>query len=167
MANITLKGASVHTVGNLPVVGSHAPDFTLAKADLSDSGLSEFKGKKVILNIFPSIETSICSASVRRFNLVANELKNTVVLCISLDLPFDHKRFCGTEGLNNVITLSAFRSPEFGKSYGVTMTDGGFRGLLSRAVIVLDESHKVIYTEQVPEIAQEPDYDKALSALGK
>ena len=165
MATITLKGSPVNTIGNLPAIGSVAPDFKLVKADLSEVSLKDFLGKQIVLNIFPSIDTGICAMSVRQFNAKAQSFKNTVVLCISMDLPFAHKRFCGAEGLNDVITLSAFRSPGFGKDYGVTLISGPMAGLLSRAVIVLDESGKVIYTEQVPEIAQEPDYAKAMAAL--
>jgi thioredoxin-dependent peroxiredoxin len=165
MATITLKGNPVNTIGNLPAKGSVAPDFKLVKSDLSEISLKDFRGKKVVLNIFPSIDTGICGMSVRQFNAKAQSLKDTTVLCISMDLPYAHKRFCGAEGLNDVVTLSVFRSPDFGKNYGVTMIDGTMKGLLSRSVVVLDESGKVIYTEQVPEIAQEPDYEKAMAAL--
>jgi thiol peroxidase len=165
MATITLKGNTIHTIGNLPAKGSIAPDFKLTKTDLTETVLSDYTGKRLVLNIFPSLDTRTCAASVRQFNTMAQNLKNTVVLCISMDLPYAHKRFCTTEGLDNVITASVFRSPEFGKDYGVTITDGTMSGLLSRAVVIIDEHKKVIYTEQVPEISQEPDYDKALSNL--
>jgi thioredoxin-dependent peroxiredoxin len=165
MAQITLKGNPIHTVGFLPKVGEVAQDFTLTKSDLSPVSLGEFKGKKVVLNIFPSIDTSVCAASVRRFNEEADKLKNTVVLCISKDLPFAHGRFCGAEGLKNVITASDFRDSNFSDSYGVRITDSPLAGLLSRAVVVINEGGKVIYTEQVPEIGQEPNYEKALAAL--
>ena len=165
MASITFKGNKVQTQGNLPKVGSKAPAFSLAKADLSDSSLNDYSGKKVILNIFPSIDTGVCATSVRKFNAEASKLHNTVVLCISRDLPFASARFCGAEGLNNVITLSEFRNDSFSLAYGVRMTDGPLAGLMSRAVVVIDEKGDVIYTEQVPEIAQEPDYDKALASV--
>lgn len=165
MAQITLKGNAVSTVGKLPATGTAAPSFTLVKSDLSEVGLADFTGKRVVLNIFPSLDTPVCAASVRRFNLEASSLPETVVLCISADLPFAHKRFCETEGIENVVSLSVFRSPEFGKDYGVTMTDGPLKGILSRAVVIVDGEGKVIYTEQVPEITQEPDYEAALKAM--
>lgn len=164
MAQITLKGSPIHTIGELPDKGSSAPDFTLVKQDLSETNLSDYKGKRLVLNIFPSIDTGVCATSVRKFNEKAAELKNTVVLCVSMDLPFAQARFCGAEGIQNVVTASAFRS-SFGDHYGVTIADGPLAGLLSRAVVVIDETGKVIYTEQVPEIAQEPDYDSALAVL--
>jgi thioredoxin-dependent peroxiredoxin len=165
MATITLKGNTIHTIGNLPAKGSIAPDFKLTKTDLTETVLSDYTGKRLVLNIFPSLDTRTCATSVRQFNARVQNMKNTVVLCISMDLPYAHKRFCTTEGLDNVITASVFRSPEFGKDYGVTITDGTMTGLLSRAVVIIDENKKVIYTEQVPEISQEPDYDKALKSL--
>lgn len=165
MAYITLKGNKIQTREDLPKVGTKAPDFLLIKTDLSDTSLKEYKGKKVILNIFPSIDTDVCAASVRRFNAEASKLKNTVVLCISRDLPFAAKRFCGAEGLNNVITASEFRDDNFSKAYGVRMVDGPLAGLLSRAIVVIDETGTIIYTEQVPEIAQEPNYEKALAKI--
>ncbi|MGI6657027.1 MAG: thiol peroxidase [Desulfobulbus sp.] len=165
MATITLQGNAIQTIGDLPAQGAAAPAFTLVKGDLSEVSLGDYKGKKVVLNIFPSIDTSVCAASVRRFNKVAGETAGTVVLCISADLPFAHSRFCETEGLKNVETLSVFRSPEFGKAYGLTMTSGPLAGLLSRAIVVIDAAGKVVYTEQVPEITQEPNYDAALAAL--
>ncbi|MDP4188736.1 MAG: thiol peroxidase [Bacteroidota bacterium] len=165
MSTIKFKGSPVHTIGSLPQSGSMAPAFSLTKTDLSESTLNDYKGKKVVLNIFPSLDTSVCAASVRHFNADSEKLPNTVILCISKDLPFAHSRFCASEGLKNVINLSEFKDFEFGKNYGVTMTDGPLAGLFSRAVIVLDEEGKVVYNEQVPEIAQEPDYAKALEAL--
>lgn len=164
MTTIKLKGNEIHTSGKLPEVGSQANDFTLTAVDLSDKSLSDYKGKRVILNIFPSINTGVCASSVRQFNKDAADLENTVVLCISKDLPFAQDQFCGAEGIKNVVMLSDFRS-DFGHEYGVQMTDGPLRGLLSRAVIVLDADGKVKYTEQVPEITQEPDYKSALAAL--
>lgn len=166
MANITLQGNPITTVGELPALNSQAPDFSLTKTDLSDCSLKDFVGKTVVLNIFPSIDTSVCAASVRRFNAEASGLENTVVLCISADLPFAHQRFCEGEGLEQVIPLSVFRSPGFGRDYGVTIADGPIAGLLSRAIVIIDAAGKVIYTEQVPEIGQEPDYEAALKALG-
>lgn len=164
MAQITFKDSPVKTVGELPAKETAAPDFSLVKNDLSEITLADCKGKKVVLNIFPSIDTGVCAASVRVFNSQAARLENTVVLCVSMDLPFAHARFCGAEGIDNVENASAFRS-DFGEVYGVTIADGPLAGLLSRAVVVIDENGKVIYTEQVPEIAQEPDYDAALAAL--
>lgn len=165
MASITLKGNPVSTAGELPATGSAAPAFTGVKTDLSECSLGDVAGKKVVLNIFPSIDTGVCAASTRRFNQEAGSLDNTVVLCVSVDLPFALGRFCGAEGLNNVVPVSVFRNPEFGSSYGVTIADGALKGLLSRAVVVIDESGKVVYTEQVPEITQEPNYEAALAAL--
>ncbi len=165
MAQITLKGNPVQTIGDLPTVGSMAPPFNLTQADLSETTLKAFAGRKVVLNIFPSIDTSVCAASVRRFNQAAAQ-GDTAVLCISADLPFALSRFCGAEGLKQVTVLSAFRAPDFGQAYGVTITTGPLRGLLARAVVIVDADGKVVYTEQVPEIAQEPDYSAALAALG-
>ncbi len=167
MSQITLQGNPVQTIGSLPAVGMPAPSFKLVKSDLSEANLQDLGGKNIILNIFPSLDTSVCAASVRRFNKEAGESPDTVVLCISADLPFAHKRFCEAEGLNDVISLSVFRSPEFGRDYGVTFTSGPLTGLLSRAVVIIDRSGKVVYTEQVPEIGQEPDYDAALLALSQ
>jgi len=164
MAQVTFKGNPLHTAGSLPKPGSTAPDFKLVKTDLSTLSLSDFKGKRVIMNIFPSIDTSVCATSVRRFNVEAGKLKDTVVLCISRDLPFAQKRFCGAEGLDTVIMGSEFRDSNFSDAYGVRVIDGPLAGLLSRAIVIADETGRVIYTEQVPEIAQEPDYDKALAA---
>lgn len=165
MAQITLKGNQINTSGTLPGIGSQAPDFILTNTDLADVSLKDFTGKRIVLNIFPSIDTAVCSASVRRFNAEAEKLDNTAVLCISLDLPFAHKRFCGAEGLENVFSLSELRKRDFGEKYGVRILDGPMAGLLSRAVVILDESGKVVYTQQVPEIVDEPNYESALNAL--
>lgn len=165
MANITLKGNPVTTIGELPSAGNAAPAFAGVKSDLSECKLEELAGKKIVLNIFPSIDTGVCAASTRRFNQEAQGLDNTVVLCVSADLPFALGRFCGAEGLENVVPVSIFRNPEFGSDYGVTITDGPLTGLLSRAVVVIDESGNVVYTEQVPEITEEPNYEAALAAL--
>ncbi len=165
MATTHFRGNPVNTIGELPIVGTNAPAFELVKTDLSDLTMAKLSGKRVILNIFPSLDTSVCAASVRRFNAEASKLENTSVVCVSKDLPFAHGRFCTTEGIENVIPASEFRSNNFGKSYGVMLTDGPLRGLLARAVVVLDENGKVKYTELVPEITQEPDYDSALAAL--
>lgn len=165
MATITLKGMEIHTGGSLPEVGSQAPAFSLTGGNLQDVTLADFAGKRVILNIFPSLDTAVCAMSVRRFNAEASKLDNTVVLCISKDLPFAQARFCGAEGLDDVITLSMMRDAAFGKDYGVNIIDGPMAGLLARAVVILDEKGNVIYTELVPEIAQEPDYEAALKQL--
>ena len=165
MAKITFKGNPVNTAGNLPEVGSKAPDFTLVKSDMGSLSLSELRGKKVLLNIFPSLDTSVCATTVRKFNELAAGTGNVVVLGISKDLPFAHGRFCTTEGISNLVTLSGFRDREFGRSYGVDYIDGPVVGLYSRAVVIIDEDGKVIYTEQVPEHTHEPDYDAALKAL--
>ena len=164
MAQTALGGNPVNTVGDLPEVGS-TPSFTLTKGDLSEVGPADFAGKKVVLNIFPSIDTPTCATSVRTFNERAAGLDDTVVLCVSADLPFAQGRFCGAEGLTNVQTASSFRS-DFGDQFGVALADGKLAGLLARAVVVLDADGKVTYTQLVPEIAQEPDYDAALAALG-
>ena len=163
MATITLHDTPIETVGELPAVGSNAPAFTLTKTDLSEVSLQDFAGKTVILNIYPSVDTGVCAASTRKFNEIASSNPNVVVLCISADLPFAHGRFCGAEGLENVVSLSNFRNADFGGNYGVTITTGALAGLLSRAIVVLKDG-KVTYTEQVPEIAQEPNYDAALAA---
>ena len=165
MASITLGGNPIKTSGELPKVGSKAPNFQLVKTDLSVTTLADFAGSKLVLNIFPSVDTGTCATSVRTFNVDASKLENTKVLCISRDLPFAHNRFCGAEGLENVIGLSDFKSGSFGKDYGLEITDGIFSGLHSRAVVVLDENGIVKYTEQVPEIADEPNYKSALAAL--
>lgn len=165
MAQVTLKGTPVKTSGELPAVGHESPAFTLTKMDLSELGLPDLKGKRVVLNIFPSLDTATCATSVRTFNKRANELPGAVILCISADLPFAQKRFCGAEGLDQVVPVSDFRNKRFGTDYGVAILDGALRGLLARAVVVLDKDSKVVYTELVPEIANEPDYDAALEAL--
>lgn len=165
MAKITLKGNKINTLGDLPKVGSQLLDFALVKNDLSVATLADYAGKKLVLNIFPSLDTGTCAASVRYFNQEAASLENTVVLCISRDLPFAQARFCGAEGLNNVETLSDFRGGSFGRDYQVEIVDGPLAGLESRAVIVADENGKVVYTQQVPEIVDEPDYAPVLAAL--
>jgi thiol peroxidase len=165
MTTITRQGIEIEISGNLPPIGTAAPPFSLAATDLADVGLSDFAGKKVILNIFPSIDTPTCAKSVRAFNEQAAAMDNTVVLCISPDLPYAHKRFCEVENIDNVIALSTFRTPEFGRDYGVTMISTQRRGLLARAVVVIDEKGKVIYTELVPELTREPDYQAALRVI--
>ncbi len=165
MAKITLQGTAIETVGELPEVGKAAPDFTLVKGDMSDVKLSDYAGKTVVLNIFPSVETPVCATAVREFNAAAADNPNAVVLCISADLPFAQERFCGAEGLKDVITLSTFRNPEFGTNYGVVITTGPIAELMSRAVVVVAADGTVKYTEQVPEIAQEPNYAAALAAM--
>lgn len=165
MASITLGGNPIHTTGELPKTGSKAADFKLVKNDLSVASLADFAGSKLVLNIFPSVDTGTCAASVRKFNEKASQLENTKVLCISRDLPFAQKRFCGAEGLENVINLSDFQNGSFGKDYGLEITDGPLAGLHSRVVVVIDENGTVAYTEQVSEIADEPNYDAALAAL--
>lgn len=165
MAKITLKGNPVETSGHLPEVGTQAPPFHLTRTDLSEFTLADLKGKRVVFNIFPSADTSVCALSIRTFNQRAAGLANTLVLAVSKDLPFAHGRFCAAEGIDNVIPLSAFRSPDFDERYGVLMIDGPLRGLLARAVLVVDESGQVVYHELVPEITQEPDYDAALAAI--
>lgn len=165
MAQVAFKGSPVPTVGELPGKGATAPAFTLVDTELADISLTDFKGKKVVLNIFPSIDTPVCAASVKRFNDAASSLDNTQVLCISVDLPFAHGRFCGAEGLSNVKTLSGFRDHNFGSDYGVHITDGALAGLFARAVVVVDAEGTVVYSQLVPEITDEPDYDAALAAL--
>lgn len=165
MAQITLKGNPIHTAGELPAKGNSAPDFKLTKTDLSDVQLKDFAGKRVVLNIFPSVDTAVCATSVRKFNEQVAGLKNTAVLCVSKDLPFALKRFCGAEGIEGVVAASSLRDEKFGKDYGVQITDGPLAGLFSRCVVAIDEKGKVIYTEQVPEIAQEPNYEAVAQAL--
>jgi len=165
MARITLKGNPINTIGDLVKTGEVAPDFKLTNTDLADVTLADYTGKRKVLNIFPSLDTPVCATSVRMFNEKASSLNNTVVLCISRDLPFAHKRFCVTEGLENVHSLSEMHTPGFGSNYGVSITDGPLKSLYSRAVVVLDEENKVLYTQQVPEIVDEPDYDAAIEAL--
>ncbi|WP_078085189.1 thiol peroxidase [Microbulbifer mangrovi] len=164
MANITLKGNPITTVGELPAVGSQAPAFTLVQGDLSEITLQDLAGKRVVLNIFPSVDTPTCATSVRTFNEKVSSLDNTVVLCVSADLPFAMTRFCGAEGIENVKLGSAFRA-SFGDDYGVAFETGPLKGLLSRSVVVIDENGKVVYTEQVAETADEPSYEGAISAL--
>jgi thioredoxin-dependent peroxiredoxin len=165
MAKITLDGTPTTTIGDLPEVGQPAPDFTLTKTDLSIVSLKDYGGSKLILNIFPSVGTGVCSASVRRFNKEASNLKNTKVICISKDLPFALSGFCGAEGLNNVEALSDFKDNAFGSDYGVRIKSGIFEGLHARAVIIVDEDGKVVYTQLVPDIGQEPDYTEVLNHI--
>ena len=164
MASVTFQGNTVSTTGELPKVGEKAPEFTLVKADLSEVTLSSLAGKNVVLNIFPSIDTGTCATSVRKFNEKAADLDNTVVICVSADLPFAAGRFCGAEGIENVITGSTFRST-FGSDYGVTFTSAPLTGLLSRSVVVINSDGNVIYTEQVAETTEEPNYEAALAVL--
>jgi thiol peroxidase len=167
MATITFKGNPVNTAGTLPAIGSIAPAFKLTAVDLSDVGLEKFQGKKKIINIVPSLDTGICQKSAIQFNKSVGDLQDTVLINVSADLPFAQKRFCDLEKLSHVVSLSTMRSPNFGKDYGVAMVDGPLAGILSRAVVVLDAKDKVVYSEQVPEIAQEPNYDAALAAVKK
>ncbi|AEH02049.1 thiol peroxidase [Lacinutrix sp. 5H-3-7-4] len=165
MANITLGGTPIETSGSLPKVGDQAPDFNLTVSDLSSQKLSDLKGHKILLNIFPSVDTGVCAQSAREFNKKASKMENTKVLCISRDLPFAQARFCAAEGLDNVMMLSDFKDGSFGKNYGLEITSGGFAGLHSRCVIALNENGIVTYTEQVPEIGEEPNYEASLQAL--
>ena len=165
MATVTLGGSSVNVNGKFPKSGDSAPDFSLTGKDLKDVGLKDYAGKRKVLNIVPSLDTPVCQKSTRVFNEKANALPNTVVLVIAADLPFAMSRFCGAEGLNNVVTLSTFRGHDFHTKYGVDIADSALKGLTARAVVVLDENNKVEYSQLVPEIAQEPDYDKALAAV--
>ena len=165
MAEFKLKGNVFNTVGNLPAIGSDAPDCTVVGADLSEVVLGSYKGKRVVLNIFPSIDTDVCAASVRRFNTEASNLDNTVVVCVSGDLPFAHGRFCGAEGLEDVVSCSDFREGAFGRAYGVRIADGPLQGLCARSVVVVNEEGNVVYTELCPETVEEPNYDAALAAL--
>ena len=164
MAAITLKGDTINTVGELPAVGSSAPDFTLTNGDLGEVSLDTFAGKKKILSIVPSLDTGTCAASAKRFDTEVAALDDTVVLNVSADLPFAQGRFCSSEGTGNIVPLSSFRSPAFGSDYGVEFVDGPLRGLLSRAIVVLDAGNKVVYAEQVQETVDEPNYDAALAA---
>ena len=159
MAKITFKGNAVNTNGQLPAVGSKAPDFKLVGAGLNEISLADYKGKRIVLNIFPSLDTGVCATSVRQFNKWVSDKENTVVICVSKDLPFAQSRFCGAEGLDNVITASDFRYNNFATDYGVLMTDGPLAGLMARSVVAIDENGKVTYTELVPEIVQEPVYE--------
>jgi thiol peroxidase len=165
MATVTLKGNQIHTSGNLPKVGEKAPNFKLIKNDLSTTSLSDYKGKAVVLNIFPSIDTGTCAQSVRQFNKELNEIDDVIVLCISRDLPFAQARFCGAEGLKNVINLSDFNTNDFGKTYGLDFIDGPLNGLHSRAIVVIDENGIITHTEQVSEIVNEPNYKAVFEAL--
>lgn len=166
MSTVTLKGNPIHVDGSLPAAGSTAPAFSLVAKDLKNVSLTDFAGKRKVLNIFPSVDTPTCATSVRHFNQDASGLNNAVVLCISADLPFAQARFCGAEGLENVVTLSTMRGAAFLKDYGVAITDGPLAGLAARAVVVLDEHDKVLHSELVSEIAHEPNYEAALAALG-
>ena len=165
MAQITLKGDPIHTYGDLPKIGTTAPSFSLVKTDLSETGLGDYVGHRVVLNIFPSLDTPVCATSLRQFNALATHVPNVTVRCVSADLPFAAKRFCSAEGLQNLVPASCFRNSEFGMAYGVALIDGPLRGLLARAVVVLNEIGKVLYTELVPEIGHEPNYDAAVSVL--
>jgi len=165
VATVTFKGDEVRTSGELPAVGSKAPDFTLTKNDLTDTTLADFSGKTIVLNIFLSLDTSTCAMSVRRFNQMAASLKNTVVLCISEDLPFAQKRFCGVEEIRNAITLSAYRYRAFANNYGVRILYGPLKSLMARSVVIINKMGRVVYTEQVQEMSNEPDYEAALSVL--
>lgn len=165
MTTITLKGNVINTSGKLPAIGSKAPDFTMTRTDLSELRLSDTLGKETILNIFPSLDTGVCAAAMKRFNDIASNHKDILILCVSADLPFAQKRFCVAEHLDNVVAVSIFRNTDFGKTYGVQIIDGPLAGLLSRAVVVLDKDGMVTYTEQVGEIADEPNYDAALNSL--
>jgi thioredoxin-dependent peroxiredoxin len=159
---VTLKGSPVHTLGQLPNMGVIAPEFTLVKTDFSDLNLKEFKGKNLVLNIFLSIDTPVCANSVAKFNQALDKLKDTEVLCVSMDLPFALERFCSAKNLKHVIPVSAFRNPAFGRDYGVTLSDGNLKGLLSRAIVVIDPNQKIKYIEQVPELTHEPNYEAVL-----
>jgi thiol peroxidase len=165
MTKITLKGNETKTIGKLPKVGKKAPDFKLIKNDLTKASLKDFKGSKILLNITPSLDTGVCATSLRKFNEAAAGVENAIIINVSRDLPFAQARFCGAEGIEKAITLSDFRSGKFGKKYGVTIETGPLKGLHSRAVVVIDTKGKVTYTEQVPEITQEPNYEAALAAL--
>ena len=165
MATLMLNGAPTHTCGELPLPGIATPPFTLTRKDLTELTSVDLEGQRVLLSIFPSLDTATCAASVRKFNRSAADLADTVLLCVSLDLPFAQSKFCGAEGLERVVTASAFRHPEFGQAFGVTLTDGPLRGLLARAVVALDENGTVLHTELVTELTREPDYDLALHAI--
>ena len=165
MALTKLGPADANTVGNLPAVGSSAPDFIFTSADMKDVKLSDYKGKNIVLNIFPSVDTNVCAASVHEFNKLAASVDNTVIFCVSKDLPFAQKRFCGAEGIDKVFLVSDFRNRGFGKNYGVELIDSAFAGLLARAVVVIDTTGKIKYTELVPQIGEEPDYESALKVI--
>lgn len=165
METTAFKGTPVHTCGHLPHTGSQAPRFTLTRGDLTELRSEELKGRRIVLNIFPSLDTAVCATSVRKFNQLAASLDNTTVVAVSKDLPFAQSRFCTTEGIENLIAASAFRSPEFAREYGIEMVDGPLAGLLARAVVIIDETGRIVYTELVPEITREPDYEAAIKAL--
>lgn len=165
METTAFKGTPVHTCGHLPHTGSQAPRFTLTRGDLTELRSEELKGRRIVLNIFPSLDTAVCATSVRKFNQLAASLDNTTVVAVSKDLPFAQSRFCTTEGIENLIAASAFRSPEFAREYGIEMVDGPLAGLLARAVVIIDETGRIVYTELVPEITHEPNYEAALKAL--
>ncbi|HJG88579.1 thiol peroxidase [Barnesiella viscericola] len=165
METTAFKGSPVHTCGHLPHTGSLAPRFTLTRGDLTELRSEELKGRRIVLNIFPSLDTAVCATSVRKFNQLAASLDNTTVVAVSKDLPFAQSRFCTTEGIENLIAASAFRSPEFAREYGIEMVDGPLAGLLARAVVIIDETGRIVYTELVPEITREPDYEAAIKAL--
>lgn len=165
METTAFKGTPVHTCGHLPHTGSQAPRFTLTRGDLTELRSEELKGRRIVLNIFPSLDTAVCATSVRKFNQLAASLDNTTVVAVSKDLPFAQSRFCTTEGIENLIAASAFRSPEFAREYGVEMVDGPLAGLLARAVVIIDETGRIVYTELVPEITREPDYEAAIKKL--
>ena len=165
MTEITLKGSTINTIGTLPAVGTQAPDFTVTKTDLGEIHLKNFIGRPIVLNIFPSLDTSTCAAAMKHFNQMAERLNNVLFLCVSADLPFAQQRFCSAEHLKNVVAASTFRHTSFGRDYGLLITDGPLSGLLSRAVVIIDAKGKIIYTEQVAEIADEPNYKKAEEVL--
>lgn len=165
METVYFKGTPVHTYGEVPEVGSKAPDFTLVTKDLAEINLADFAGKRLVLNVFPSLDTPVCAASVRRFNKDAADIDNVAVVCVSMDLPFAMSRFCVAEGIENVVAASAFRSPEFAHNYGLQLTDGPLAGLLARCVLIIDENSKVIYRDLVDEITHEPDYEAAVKVL--
>jgi thiol peroxidase len=165
MSTVTLKGTPAKLTGDLPAVGSKASDFILTNTDLSDVSLGDFSGSNLLLNIFPSIDTPVCAASVRRFNQEASNLGNIKILCVSLDLPFAHSRFCETEGIKNVQSVSELRNREFGDKYGIRIIEGALAGLLARSIVIVDSQGNIAYTQLVPEIAEEPNYDEALSFI--
>ena len=165
MATLTLNGTPVHTCGELPLPGHATPPFTLTQKDLTELTSVDLEGRRVLLSIFPSLDTATCAESVRKFNHASGDLRDTVLLCVSMDLPFAQSRFCSTEGLSNVISASAFRNPGFGQAFGVTLVDGPLRGLLARAVVALDENGTILHTELVTQLTLEPDYDLAIHAI--
>ena len=165
MANVTLGGTPVKTIGNLPQVGSKAPNFKLTRTDLTDTSISDYANTRLVLNIFPSVDTGTCAQSIRTFNEKASQLENTKVLCISKDLPFAMARFCGAEGIENVEVLSDYKTGKFGNDYGLTFKTGAFETLLSRCIVVIDENGTILHTEQVAEIADEPNYENAIASL--